>query len=162
MKSSTSTGAAPRLSSTLRSSTSSPRPFQESLSVGARDVRTKSNRSLRLETLPLEGTEEISRGCDHPRVPLSTTDPTKATPACSSPTAPAAMTAPRSQNHKMVGLEGTWKTICFQTLSWTACPQPDQAAQGPIQPSLMCCQGWGTHPVPGPHCPLGKEPPPNT
>lgn len=38
----------------------------------------------------------------------------------------------------------------------------DQAAQGPIQPGLECCQGWGIYNFPGqhvplPHHPLGKE-----
>lgn len=76
MKSSTATGVAPRLSRTLRSSTSSTGPFQESLPAGVRDVRTKSNKALRSEALSLEEKKEVSRGLAqmhvvHPPHPLT-------------------------------------------------------------------------------------------
>jgi len=41
------------------------------------------------------------------------------------------------------GLEGVLKPTRFQPLPWTGTPPSDQAAQGPIQPSLGHLQGQG-------------------
>lgn len=55
----------------------------------------------------------------------------------------------RSENHRMVGLEGTPRIMKFQPLCHGQGFQPPdlvlaQAARGPIQPGLGCLQGWGT------------------
>ena len=73
-----------------------------------------------------------------------------------------------SQNHGMVGLEGTPRIMKLQPPHHRQGHQPphlipDQAAQGPIQPGLEHLQGWTGHPqplwaaVPAPHHSFGKE-----
>jgi len=59
-----------------------------------------------------------------------------------------------SQNHRMVGLEGTSRITELQPSCYRQGHQPPyliatQAAQGPIQPGLEHLQGWGMHSLSG-------------
>ena len=65
----------------------------------------------------------------------------------------AALGVPTSQNHGMVGLEGTSRITKLQPPHHTQGHQPPhfrpaQAAHGPIQPGLQHLQGWTGHPQP--------------
>ena len=63
------------------------------------------------------------------------------------------------------GLEGALKPIQFQLTAMGWLSPPAQAAQGPSNLALSTSRDgaptalWAE--VPGPHCPLGKEFPPN-
>lgn len=94
MKSSTATGAAPRLSRTLRSSTSSTGPCHESPSAGVSEVRTKSNKALRLEVLPLEEKRDLEGFCLSSCPSPHPADPKRGSPARATLPVPNALPQP--------------------------------------------------------------------
>ena len=53
---------------------------------------------------------------------------------------------------EQLGLEGSLRAITSIPVLWVGSYPAAQAAHGPMQPGLMCLQGWGTHSFSGQQC----------